>query len=294
MHRLQQMSAFAETAKHGSFAAAARELGAAPSTLAKAVARLEASLGVKLFHRTTRSMRLTPDGERLFERCARVLAELDDFESEAAGSRSEPAGLLRIDMPTVYGRRVILPKLAALARTHPRLALDVRLSDAFVDLIREGVDVAIRVGTLRDSRLVARRFDEQRLLLCAAPAYLAKRGTPRAIADLEPHAGVGFRMPSSGRVRPWQFRVRGRAVDRPAAPGAVVNDTDGLVAAALLGLGLIQVPHHAVEDEIARGELVEVLGALQPAPMPISVVYASGRLLPPRVAALLAALGIGR
>ena len=213
MQGLQQFLSFAETAKHGSFAAAARELGSAPSTLAKAVSRLEAALGVKLFHRTTRQVSLTPDGERLFHRCQRVLAEVDDLQAEAAGTRAAPSGSLRIDMPIVYGKRVLLPLLSRLLERHPALQLDVRLEDSYVDLVRDGFDMAVRVGSLRDSSLVARRFASQSLLLAASPAYLERHGTPRTIEQLSGHAATVFRQPSDKRLRPWQLRSRqaGRA-----------------------------------------------------------------------------------
>ncbi len=206
MSGLQQFLAFAQTARRGSFAAAARDLGQAPSTLAKSVGRLEAELGVKLFHRTTRQVSLTPDGERLYRRCERVLAEVEDLQAEAAGTRAAPSGVIRIDAPITYGRRILMPLLAGLMHRHPQLQLDLRLQDAHADLVREGLDVAIRIGALQDSRLVARRFDWQRLVCVASPAYLAARGTPQRIEDLAGHDIVGFRMPSSGRTRPWQLR----------------------------------------------------------------------------------------
>ena len=290
MTGLQSYVAFAETAKHGSFAAAARELGSAPSTLAKAVTRLERSLGVKLLHRTTRRVGLTADGERLFQRCQRVLAEVDELHAEAAGTRASPRGTLRVDMPIAYGRRVLLPLLAQLLSRHPELVLDARLHDDQVDLIKEGLDVAIRIGTLRDSRLVARRFASQTLLLCASPAYLAQRGRPKRIDALGAHTAVVFRMPSSGRDRPWQFRVRGRSVELNPASRVQLNDGESMVAAACMGLGLAQVPHYMADDELADGRLVEVLAEYRPEAIPISAVYPGARLLPARVRALLDAL----
>ncbi|MCD6681294.1 MAG: LysR family transcriptional regulator [Burkholderiaceae bacterium] len=290
MPGLQSYMAFAETAKRGSFAAAARELGSAPSTLAKAVTRLEASLGVKLLHRTTRRVGLTADGERLFQRCQRVLAEVDELHAEAAGTRAAPRGTLRIDMPIVYGRRILLPLLAQLVRRHPELALDARLHDEQVDLVKEGIDVAIRIGALRDSRLVARRFAHQALLLCASPGYLAERGTPKRVDALAAHAAIAFRMPSNGRDRPWQFRARGRAVELHPASRVQLNDGESMVAAACMGLGLAQVPDYMVQRELADGRLVEVLGEHRPATMPISAVYPGARLLPARVRALLEVL----
>jgi DNA-binding transcriptional LysR family regulator len=290
MQGLQPLIAFAQTARRGSFAAAARDLGGAPSTLAKAVARLEASLGVKLFHRTTRQVALTPDGERLFRRCERVLAELEDLQAEAAGTRATVSGTLRVDLPIVYGRRVVLPVLAALQREHPGLQLDVRLQDGYADLVRDGLDFAVRVGDLRDSTLVARRIDWQQLIVVASPAYLAQRGTPRHLEDIAGHATVVFRLPSSGRHRPWSLRQARRDVEVHPDRPTLVNDGDGLVAAACLGLGLTQVPDYMAADALAAGALVEVLADARPKRMPISVVCPSSRLLPPRVRVALDAL----
>ena len=287
---LQQFIAFAETAKHGGFAAAARELGSAPSTLAKAVARLEAALGVKLFHRTTRQVTLTPDGERLFERCQRVLAEVEDLQADASGTRAAPAGTLRIELPVFYGKTFVMPILAELCRRHPALRLDIRLTDVQVDLVRDGIDLAVRIGRLRDSTLVARRVDQQGLALCASPAYLAAHGTPRRLEDLARHAAVVFRLPTTGRDRPWQFRQRGQPVEFAPAPHVRVNETEGLLAALRLGMGLCQVPDLLVQDALARGELKEVLPSVRPEPMPIHLVYPSGRMVPTRVRSALEAL----
>lgn len=290
MQGLQQFVAFAQTARRGGFAAAARDLGNAPSTLAKAVARLEGSLGVKLFHRTTRQVHLTPDGERLLQRLERVLAEIEALQVEAVGARAAATGTLRVDMPLVYGRRIVLPLLAALQREHPGLQLDLRLQDAYADLVRDGLDLAIRVGVLRDSTLVARRIDWQQLIFVASPDYLRGRGTPRRIGDLAAHAAVVFRMPGSGRARPWQLRQGRRDIELQPVNAVQVNDGEGMVAAACLGLGLTQVPDYMAHAELAAGALVEVLAAARPARMPISVVYPSSRLVPPRVRVALDAL----
>lgn len=290
MLALQPLLAFSETAKHGGFAAAARELGTSPSTLAKAVGRLEASLGLRLFHRTTRQVTLTEDGERLFQRCQRVLAELDELQTEAAGARAEPSGTLRIDMPTTYGRKVILPLLAQLVRKYPRLSLDARLSDAYSDLIRERLDVAIRVGELEDSTLVAKRFDCQQLILVAAPGYLAQSGAPESLDALAAHRQILFRLPGRGRERILQFMVDGRPVTLRPAQGIRFDDGEAMVRAAALGLGLAQVPDFMAADEIAAGRLVEVLAEHRPPPMPIHAVMPANRLVPARVRVLLEAL----
>jgi DNA-binding transcriptional LysR family regulator len=290
MYTLQPLLAFSETAKRGNFAAAARELGCTPSTLAKAVARLEADLGVRLFHRTTRRVTLTDDGERLFDRCRRVLAELELLQEEASGTRAAPSGTLRIDMPVSLGRMVFLPLLARLAREHPALAIDARFSDVYVDLVKDGIDVAIRTGQLHDSSLVARQIGSQELLLFAAPSYLKRAGRPRTLADLEQHTAVLFRVPSTGRERPWNFRDGGRNISILPKSHVRVDQGDALVQAAVQGMGLGQVPHYMVMHELRAGALVEVLPSFRPPAMPIWAVTPSSRLIPQRVRALLALL----
>lgn len=290
MAELQQLLAFSRTARLGSFAAAARELGCAPSTLAKSVARLEDALGVKLFHRTTRQVSLTPDGEHLFRRCERVLSEVEELQAEAAGSRGTVSGTLRLDAPLTYGRRVLMPALARLLHTHPALGLDLRLRDSYADLVGEGLDAAIRVGELRDSSLVARRFDWQHLVMVASPSYLAAHGQPRHIDDLRAHAAIVFRMPSSGRDRTWQLMGPQGPLECLPRAQVQVNDGEGMVAAAVAGLGITQVPDNMVPGELASGALVELLPECRPPAMPISIVMPSARLMPPRVRALIALL----
>lgn len=283
----QQLLAFAQAARRGSFAEAARDLGCSSSTVAKSVARLEQGLGLKLFHRTTRRVALTPDGERLFRRCERVLAELEDLQAEAAGARAQPAGTLRIDLPITYGRRIVMPLLATLVKRHPELKLDVRLQDGYADLVRDGLDLAVRVGALTDSRLVARRIDRQQLIVVASPGYLERAPALARPDALDGHRAIVFRLPSSGRVRPWQLRQGRRTVELHPEQAVQVNDGEGMVAAAVEGLGLAQVPDYMARDELADGRLVEVLAGHRPPAMPVSAVMPSNRLVPPRVRAAL-------
>ncbi len=287
---LQQFMAFAQTARRQSFAAAARDLGSSPSTVAKAVARLEERLGVKLFHRTTRKVSLTPDGERLFQRCERVLAEVEDLEADAAGVRAGATGTLRIDIPLMYGRQFVMPLLARLALANPGLQLDIRMQDSFSDIVREGLDMAVRVGKLKDSTLVARRIDSQQLIFVASPAYLKQHGTPNTPEQLATHLGVVFRQPSSGRIRPWQVRVGRRTVDIQARSQAQVNDGEGLVSGVVAGLGIGQVPDYMAKEALRQGLLVELMKAFRPPPMDISAVVPSARLMPSRVKLALKAL----
>jgi DNA-binding transcriptional LysR family regulator len=202
MHGLQPLLAFAETAKRGNFAAASREIGCTPSTLTKAVSRLEARLGVRLFHRTTRQVTLTDDGSRLFACCQRVLEELDQLEDEASGARHGPAGTLRIDMPVSFGRLVMMPLLGQLMQRHPRLSIDARFSDLYVDLVKEGVDVAIRTGVLRDSSLVAHPFGSQELLLFAAPGTWPVPARRRRWPNWPITARCSFVSPARARTVP--------------------------------------------------------------------------------------------
>jgi LysR family transcriptional regulator for bpeEF and oprC len=287
---LQPLIAFAETAKRGSFAEASREIGCTPSSLAKSVSRLEAQLGVRLFHRTTRRVTLTDDGRRLFERSQRVLSELEQLQDEASGAREAPSGTLRIDMPVALGRIVMLPLLAQLAEQHPGLSIDARFSDRYTDLVREGIDVAIRTGTLDDSSLVARPFARQELLLVASPSYVRRAGTPTSLANLSQHTAIMFRVPSNGRQRPWHFRANGRELTTTPPSRVCVDDGDAIVYAAMLGIGIGQVPHYMVTDALAAGTLVELLPTVRPAPMQIAAVMPSARMVPTRVRALLTLL----
>jgi len=284
---LQGLLSFAETGKHASFARAARALELSPSAVAKSVARLESTLGVRLFHRTTRQVVLTGDGCELFQRCQRVLEEIDGLRSAAEGSRRTPRGTLRLDVPVTYGKQVIVPVLARLADAHPDLGFDVRFSDRFADLIQDGLDAVIRVGALGDSRLVARKFDEQRLVVCASPQYLKRKGTPRTLADIREHDCVGNRSYSTGRERSWQFRKSGRDVEVLPRSRIVFDDGEATVHALTAGLGLMQLPNYYVEQPLREGRLIEVLSRFRPPPEPISVVYPSKRQVPQRLRVLI-------
>jgi len=287
---IQGLTAFAETVRRGSFAAAARELGLTPSAVAKSVARLEADLGLRLLHRTTRDVSLTSDGRELAERCRRVVDEIDALRSDAEGVRGEPAGTLRLSAPITYGKRVLVPKLAGLAQRFPRLAVDLTLSDRFVDLVKEGYDAAVRVGPLRDSTFVAREIARQQLVACASPAYLAAHGRPGAPDRLASHACLAFRQPPSGRPRPWEFSVKGNAVSVTPHGRVLMNDGEAIVVAAVAGAGVAQVPSYMAEDALASGALVEVLKPYRPRALPVSLVYPGARLVTPRLRALIEAL----
>lgn len=290
MAGLQAFVAFSAAAKHGGFAGAARELGLSPSAVAKNVARLEADLGLRLFHRTTRKVALTSEGHELFERCRRIVEEIDALRDDAAGARAEPSGALRLNVPIAFGKRAIVPKLAELARRYPKIVLDVSFSDRYADLVSEGLDAAVRVGPLADSSLVARPFARQTLIVCGSPAYLRQHGTPRAPDALGRHRCLVARLPTSKRLRAWTFVRDGGRLDVTPPPAAVFDDGEAIVAAALASLGLAQVPDYMAAEAIERGELVEVLKRFRPAPLPIAIVYPSARRATPRLKALIEVL----
>lgn len=290
MAGLQAFVAFSEAARQGGFAGAARELGVSPSAVAKNVARLEADLGLRLFHRTTRKVALTSEGRELFERCRRIVEEIDALRDDAAGARVEPSGTLRLNVPITFGKRVIVPKLAALVRRHPKVMLDVSFSDRYADLVSEGLDASIRVGPLADSSLVARPFARQTMVVCAAPAYLRQHGTPRSPEALSRHRCLVSRMPTSKRLRAWTFLRDDTAAELAPRPAAVFDDGEAIVAAAAAAMGIAQVPDYMAADALDRGELVEVLKRYRPAPLPIAIVYPSARRVTPRLKALIEAL----
>lgn len=281
---------FASAARHASFAGAARELGLSPSAVAKNVARLEAQLGMRLFHRTTRQVVLSQDGADVYERCQRILEEVESLDAVANEARSGARGTLRIDMPTVYGRQVVLPVLIKLKERHPDLKIDARFSDSYVDIVKEGLDAAIRIGPLNDSTLVGRQFDQQFVCTYASPAYLTRHGEPKSPQELDRHICVMFRMPSTGRDRPWQFRSGKRNLSLMPESGMRLGDGDALIAAAVAGYGLVQTPSHLAEQDVKRGKLVEVLEKYRAPAMPISLVYPSHRHVPLRVRVLAEAL----
>lgn len=290
MAGLQAYLAFTETVKHGNFAGAAREMGISASAVAKSIGRLEEDLGIRLFHRTTRKVTLTSDGHELHERCKHITDEIEALRNDAAETRSEPSGTLRLNVPVVLGRQLIVPVLTQLVRRYPRLALDVVYSDRYADIIAEGLDAVIRIGQLPDSTLVSRKIGEQSLVICGAPAYLKERGVPRKPADIANHDCLLFRNPSIGLLRPWQFKESRKAIEIKPASRIAMNDGEALVAAAASGMGLIQVPTLMAAGEIANGRLVAVLQRHAPPALPISIVYPSARRITPRLRVLIEAL----
>jgi DNA-binding transcriptional LysR family regulator len=254
--RLTGLEVFAKVAATGSLSAAGRAMGLSQTMVTKHLAALEGRLGAKLFHRTTRRLSLTDAGRSYLESCERILIDIEAAEAAVAADRLEPRGLLRLNVPLVFGVRQIAPRLAQFARLHPHVAIELGLNDRQVDLAEEGWDLAIRIGNLRDSSLVARRLAPCRIAMCASPAYLKAHGTPRTAADLKQHNCLGYTLAQAGADR-WLMGRRSD-VSIPISGNLRANNGDALLAAAISGQGIVQQPTFIAADALRSGELVRL------------------------------------
>lgn len=288
--RFNGIRTFVQVVEAGSFIGAARQLGLSPSSVGKAIARLEQRLDVRLFHRTTRSLSLTDEGLAFHESCIRALDELQQAEAALAERRQVPTGRLRIALPDLFGRDRILPVLLALAGRYPELAIDAVFSNRMVDFAEEGFDLAVRIGALENSPiLAARRIGRQALHVCAAPAYLAQRGAPDTPAALAAHVCIG--MLRDGQVEPWRLRdPDGKSRLHPVTARLRLGHHEAVLAAAKAGHGLAQLPAWRVADELARGELVTLLDDYQDAGLPIHVIWPATRRMTARLRVVIDAL----
>ena len=289
MDRFQEMQVFVRIAERGSFTQAADDLQLPRATVSNLIQRLEARLGVRLLERTTRTVRLTPDGEAYRQRCVGLLADLE--EADGLFRQAVPKGLLRVNLQGTLARRFVVPALPAFLARHPQLELQIGEDDRLVDLVREGVDCVLRAGQLRDSSLVARRVALLPQLTCASASYLAQFGEPRTLADLAGHRAVNYLSSATGQALPLEFTVNGEVRTLCLSAPVSVTGADVYAGAAIAGLGLVQVPRYRVADELASGQLREVLADLPPPPLPVSVLYPQNRQLSVRVRAFAQWLG---
>jgi DNA-binding transcriptional LysR family regulator len=257
LDRFTGMRVFARVAALGSLSAAARALGMSQTMATKHIAAIEGRLGVKLVHRTTRRLTLTEAGRRYLDAAERILAEMEEAEAAALADRVEVRGTLRINVPVSFGIREIAPLLPEFARAFPSVTVDLGLNDRVVDLIEEGWDVAVRIGRLAESTMIARKLAPCRTALCAAPAYLAERGRPRRVADLKDHNCLGYTLSQTVGSDRWSFGTDG-AVTVPVSGNLRANNGDALVAAAVAGQGLIYQPTFLIGAEFRAGHLVSV------------------------------------
>ena len=278
--------AFVRAVERGGFSAAARDLGLTPSAVSKLVTRLEDRLGVRLLNRTTRRLALTAEGETFFQRSQRILADIAEAEEEVGRSRAQPRGLLRVNVGTAFGMHQLVPALPEFLARHPDIQVELTITDRIVDLIEEGADLGIRLGTLPDSSLVARRVSEVERVICAAPAYLRRQGTPRKPADLRGHNCLN--MANAPGLRRWPFEGRDGVEHVEVAGNLSATSADALLALAVRGLGVIRLSDVIVGPAVREGLLVPLLADVHHREtIPLHAVYPQGRHRSPRLAAMI-------
>lgn len=285
MDRFQEMQIFTRIVDRRSFTQAAEDLNLPRATVTNSIKRLEARLGVRLLERTTRHVKPTLDGDAYYQRCVRLLADLE--ETEQGFRDSDPKGLLRVNMQETLARNFVLPTLPAFLERYPRIELYIGSGDQYVDLVREGIDCVLRAGELTDSSMIARRVALLQQVTCASPAYLARHGDPASIDALgDGHLAVNYVSPATGRPHPLEFALPGGGVRNVTLPGAIaVNGVELYSGAALAGLGIVQVPRYRIREQLANGELCVLLPDCPPPPIPVSVLYPQNRQLSLRVRA---------
>ncbi|NPC54538.1 LysR family transcriptional regulator [Caenimonas soli] len=282
MDRFHSMRLFTRIVELGSFTKAADDLQLPRATVTHAIQQMEKRLGTRLLHRTTRHVSPTQDGEAYYERCVRLLADLEETETAFAAS-ARPKGKLRADLQGTLAKHFILPVVHEFFERYPDIELEIGMGDRLVDLVREGVDCVLRAGELGDSAMVARRVASLQQVTCASREYLKRHGVPKSVDELRGHRAVNFLSARTGKPLPFDFVVDG-APRSVRLPGSVtVNDADAYAACCAAHLGFIQLPRYHVAAQLEDGSLREVLAKWRPAPMPVSVMYPHHRQLSPRV-----------
>jgi DNA-binding transcriptional LysR family regulator len=277
MDKLAAMGAFAKVVAAGSYAEAARRLGLTRSAISKAVAELEADLGVRLLDRTTRRVAPTEAGLAYYERCLAILAQVEETEAQVSRLHDEPRGVLKINAPMSFGIRYLGGAIAEFMTRYPELKVELFLTDRMVDPLEEGVDVTIRIGALADSSLIARRLAPARVALAAAPKYLRRRGTPKAPGDLAEHSCLAYGHSTS--MQRWQLTENGEAISVSIGACLASNNGDVLRDAALAGVGVARLPTFIIGPDLKIGALKRVLPENQPSDLGIYALYAPNRYL---------------
>ncbi len=283
MDRLQAMQVFVQVVDAGSFTRAADVLRLPKASVTTLVQGLEAHLRVKLLNRTTRRVSVTADGAAYYERCVRILAEVEETESALSRTRTAPHGRLRVDVPASFGRQLLVPALPEFFERYPEIRLEVGCTDRPVDLYEEGVDCVVRGGEQSDSSLVARRVATYPFVACATPAYLERFGVPSHPRDLERHRCIRYFMPKTGRIVDWSFSRAGEQVTPSVDAFVALNDGEAYAAAALGGLGVALAPSFLVDDALADGRLLRLLEDWTTDPLPVYVMYPQNRHLSAKV-----------
>lgn len=283
MNRLDALHMFVRVAELASFTQAAESLGWPKARVSTTVQQLEASLGTRLLHRTTRRVQLTQDGQAFYERCKDVLADVDELQAMFQQGAQSVRGRLRVDMPTGVARDHVIPRLGEFLARHPQVEVELSSTDRRVDVVREGFDCVLRVGPLGDSGLIARPLGHFRQLNVASPRYLDTFGMPRTLADLAGHRVVHYVGTLGARPAGWEYVDETGLRTLPMAGALIVNNAEAYQAACLAGLGIIQAPGLGVRRLVEEGQLVEVLPEYRAPSLPVSLIYANRRHLPKRV-----------
>ncbi|TDV06792.1 LysR family transcriptional regulator [Paraburkholderia caballeronis] len=288
--KLDGVAVFVQVIEAGSFTLAAERMHLTRSAVGKVIARLEERLGARLLHRTTRSQTLTEAGRAYYDRCVRALAELDAAETELESGHTRPRGRLRVSAPLAFGHHCVAPVLFGLAHRHPELQIDISFSDRTVDLVEEHIDLAVRIGELRDSTvLAARRLGVQDQSIGAAPSYLARHGTPADIDDFEGHVGIAYSR--AGVVSPWRvLDANGVEHELRIEPKLSLDDIQAIAGAGVAGLGLVQLPCWLMTRYVATGELVAVRERCGVRPQGIHAVWPKTPYLPSKTRCAIDAL----
>lgn len=273
MDRIDLFRTFARVVECASFTRAADTLGMPRSSVSAAVIELEARVGARLLHRTTRKVSPTQDGAAFYDRCLRLIADVEETESLFRQTSVGPSGSLRVDVPGRIGRLIVAPALPEFLARHPQLDIELRVTDRAVNLVEESVDCVLRVGPLGDSGLIARKIGDLPLINVASPGYLAHYGTPSVPDDLTAHLAVNYASPSTGRVEEWEWIEDGEMRTRPMRSRVTVNSAEAYIACCLAGLGLIQIPAYDVKLHLDAGELVEVMLDHRAESMPMTLLY---------------------
>jgi LysR family transcriptional regulator for bpeEF and oprC len=285
MDRLQAMEVFTRVVETNSFSKAAELLDLPRGSVSNLIQGLEQHVGVRLLNRTTRQVSVTEDGAVYYERCVSILSEISDAESSLSNKRQSPTGTIRVDTSGTLAKALLLPALGDFYRQYPHIDVRLGLADRNIDLIQDGVDCVIRMGTLEESSLVARRIGNSRITTCASPAYLEANGTPTTLEELQEHRAVNYVSARSGKTFPFEYEVNGEIVKVPLEGALAVNDGTVYITAGALGYGIIQPSRFMVAEMIERGELREILTSYAIPSTPLSIVYPHRRNLSSRVRA---------
>jgi LysR family transcriptional regulator, regulator for bpeEF and oprC len=283
MNKLQAMQVFVRVVETGGMTRAAESLQMPKATATTLIQQLEAALGVKLLNRTTRSVSVTTDGAAYYQRCVAILAQVQETEESLTQRHATPEGRLRVDVPTLMARLVIVPALSSFFARYPDIDLQLACSERRADLIEEGIDCAVWSGELEDSTLIARRVGQLYFGTCASPAYLAAHGQPRHPDELSAHRCINHFSPRTGKIFDWVFAKNGVRIQTSLRGAIALDDENSYVAAAEAGLGVAQIPAFVLKEAMERGSLELLLGDWFPEPAPLNIVYPENRHLSSKI-----------